>query len=232
MISLECYGHVFTVEGPPECAALLGDHGFSVRPSVAEDQALVAFRLDPQGDYYDLYHGPARSSRQQPLAVLCEIIASRVHSRVSFECSNLTFLRAEVVKWQEKALVLAGSTLTGKSRMAQALMAEGGKVWSRHFAVVDDEGQVLPYPATKLPSQGLEVEGLFQVTFEPGSDWQVDRPSPGQSALQLFPLVSGSEEAVPQALPRLAKMCQASQLFAHGQRGEAEQVLTVFKEVG
>lgn len=228
MISLECYDFVFQVDGPSAMAPLLNKKGFETPISVGERAVLSSFRLESVGEFYDLYHGESSIAEAQALPLLCEMIVARVHLMVAGACPQYTFLRADSVKAPNGAgVLLAGPAFTGKTVLAKALVEFGAESWSYHFAVLDEMGRLLPYPAPSKPAEGLEVTALLNLSYRPGSSWRVDAPSAGQGAMHLLPLVTGAEEAIAQALPRLGAVSAAAALRYAGLRGGTEQVAKV-----
>lgn len=230
MFLMTCYDETFRVDGPAEVRALLHEKGFAIEPSQSDD-SVPAFRFEKADEFYNLYEGEELIARQQPLALLCEIVAPRVHAQVAKERSGWTFLRADVVKTPDGgAVLLAGSTLTGKTRLAQAMVDSGGQLWSRFFAVVNDSGEVLRYPNPTVPEEGLELTAVCNLVYRPDSEWLAEQPSPGQAAMHLLSLVTGGEESVSKALPRLAAACMKATVRFQGQRGPAEQALQALSE--
>ena len=224
MSTLHCFGCAFQIDSPKEFELLLMAKGFELSPPVEDSQILASFRLEPKGRFYDLHQGEARVSSSQTLALLSEIVSTRLHLLVSSHCPDYTFLRGDVVESpQGEALLLAGSTFTGKTRLARALIQSGAKPWSQHYAVLDQSGLVFPYPHAEKPSRGLKLGAVLHVPYHPGSQWSVTPSSPGQATLHLVPLVVGNEEAVPQALPRLSVASTGARMHLMGRRGAAEQ---------
>lgn len=231
MSTLHCYGGAFHLDAPSEFESLLKAKGFEITPTVKESQDLAGFRLEPKGQFYDLYQGENRVSSEQTLALLCEIVSSRIHLLVSAHCKDYTFLRGDVVQTpQGEAVLLAGSTFSGKTRFAQALIRAGAKPWSQHYAVLDQSGSVFAYPQAEKPTQGLKLSAILHVPYLPGSQWSVKTSSPGQATLHLVPLVVGAEDAVPKALPRLSVASAGARVHLMGGRGAAEQAAEAFTQ--
>lgn len=229
MMSIQCYGRFISIDGPSEAYDYLRKKGFTVVES--EETALGSFRFEAAQEYYNLYQGEDLIARQQPIPLLCEMIISRVHATIAIDCKENTFVRANVVQSPgERAILVAGSTLTGKSRLARSLAAEGGQLWSSFFAVVNDSGELLRYPSAAVPESGLEPAAILNLVYRPDSEWSVQSPSPGQAAMHLLGLVIGGEDGVAKALPRLAAACMKAQVRYQGQRGPAEQALTALAE--
>lgn len=56
------------------------------------------------------------------------------------------FVHAGVVGWQGQAIVLPGSSFSGKSTLVTALLGAGATYFSDEFAVLDGDGRVHPFP--------------------------------------------------------------------------------------
>ncbi len=231
MLSFQCYGKHFTLDGPAAAEPLLRQAGFEPSQEATTDEPLLSFRLEAKGAHYNLHLGEALLSREQSLPLLLELIASRVHLAVSGAVSEVTFLRGDVVREEEGATVFAGGDFTGQTRLAMALINQGGKPWSSHFAVVNQKGELLPYPCPALPSTGAAPRVIALVNFQPGKGTELAPASPGVTSMHLITLVRGDKEAVPRAMPRLALCCQSAQVRVTGRRGETVPVLAQLRSL-
>jgi hypothetical protein len=155
------------------------------------------------------------------------------------------FVHAGVVGWRGRAIVIPGSSFSGKSTLTAALVRAGATYYSDEYAVIDSRGRVLPFarPLQLRGSDGRFLEkvsaeslggtsgekplplGLVvETSYRPGCRWRPRRGSSGRGALALM------SHAVP-ILRRPAwtmkLLTRAAQTAVHlkGQRGEAEAVV-------
>jgi hypothetical protein len=56
------------------------------------------------------------------------------------------FVHAGVVAWNGKAIMLPGTSFSGKSTLVTSLVKAGATYYSDEYAVLDHDGRVLPYP--------------------------------------------------------------------------------------
>ncbi len=226
MSYLQCPQGVVTLEGPDEFDSRLLLKGFSIKDEAEAEPILETFRLVPKGPLYDLFQGERRISSEQTPALLSEIVASRIHDLVAAERPEYTFVRADVVQAPGgEGIVLAGSTFSGKTRLAQALIQAGARPWSNHYGMLNEAGRAIPYPTAQHNDVSIRVAAILNVNYQPGAKWTVRNASAGEATLNLIPLVVGNCQAVRNALPRLGASCQSATLRLIGHRGSAEEAV-------
>ncbi len=59
---------------------------------------------------------------------------------------NMVYLHAGAVAWQGRAIVVPGTSYSGKSTLVAALLRAGATYYSDEYAVLDAGGRVHPYP--------------------------------------------------------------------------------------
>lgn len=152
------------------------------------------------------------------------------------------FLRAGVVGWRDRAIVVPGGTRSGKSTLVRALMGCGATYFSDEYAVL--EGSVVqPYPSQTQnwtrPANSLgywlDEVGSAQtinpvpvgiILFAPYQSGAVFRPkliSRGKSLLGMFKHAVAAQrnpEQVLRALEAVTRRCNALE----GVRGDAQTV--------
>jgi hypothetical protein len=154
------------------------------------------------------------------------------------------FLRAGVVGWRDRAIVMPGGPRSGKSTLVRALVRCGATCFSDEYAVLEGNN-VQPYPARlpiwpdegkSLPSWADEAEepGVPKplpvgiVVFAPYQSGAVFRPkllSRGKSLLAMFKHAVAAQrhpEQVLRALEAVSRKCNALE----GARGDAHAVAT------
>ena len=170
-----------------------------------------------------------------------EVIESWAQLTVATLARELVFVHAGVVGWRNKAIVLPGRSWSGKTTLVLALVEAGADYYSDEYALFDSEGRVHPYwrlPKLKTtpgcnvsrrllegvlcgpPPGAIPLGWVFISRYEPGSSWQPQRLSCGETLLGLLdntiPLRRRPEESV----KTLARAMTNAQGF-EGVRGEA-----------
>src|SRR5205085_11744707 len=93
-----------------------------------------------------LYAGSTRVARDPALERLLEAFEADLHLYIATASPNLTFLHAGVVGWKGRAIVVPGSSFTGKTTLVREMLHLGATYYSDEFAVVDRSGLVHPFP--------------------------------------------------------------------------------------
>lgn len=220
-----CYGVAFEVLGLGSEALVefASKSGFAVVGFEREPSEL-AFHFEAQDGLVSLRQGDEGLAAGRPLELALELMRARIHHIVSASFPSLTFVRGNTVIGEgRKGFLVAGHSLTGKSRLSQAIGALGAKPWSKHFAVLNDSGEVLPYPSVMKPEETIKVDGILLAPYSPGGAWEVRQASPGEMALNLVPLVEAPEEGLGAALGRIASLTTQAKERWLGERGEATE---------
>lgn len=154
---------------------------------------------------------------------------------------SLVFVRAGVVGWRGKAVIVAGA---GASTLVAALLRSGAEFYSDVFAVADEQGLVYPYGrplslrdpdgsrARRTPEEiggsrgngGLPI-GLVALTdYRQGALWR-PRPVPTMECLRvLLAAVPGVEARAEAAAGVLARALFRAQCV-RGDRGDTRDVV-------
>lgn len=162
---------------------------------------------------------------------------------------ELVFVHAGVVGWKDRAVVVPGRSLSGKSTLVLSFVERGAHYYSDEYAIFDSEGRVHPYwrlPKLRVASDQKVASSLLGGTlsgappkpiplgwvlisrYEADRRWHPRRLSCGGTLLGLLdntvPLRCRPEQSV-KVLARAVKNAQGFE----GMRGEAadfaEQVL-------
>lgn len=155
------------------------------------------------------------------------------------------FVHAGAVGWRGRAILIPGSSGTGKTTLTAALVRAGASLFSDEFAVLDRSGRVHPYP---LPlrvkggdgpgAEGISVEelegvaagkpspvGLILATrFDPGARGPLRRLSPGRAALLLLSHANQARTRSGRVMETVAAAARDA-LTLQGPRGEAEAIV-------
>src|SRR5207249_4859741 len=95
--------------------------------------------------YSTLYADAARLVRTPDLPRLLHELESDLSLYVATEARRRVFVHAGVVGWRGKAILLPGSSLSGKSTLVAELVRAGATYYSDEYAVLDAQGRVFPF---------------------------------------------------------------------------------------
>jgi hypothetical protein len=154
---------------------------------------------------------------------------------------GLVFVHAGVVGWRNRAIVMPGRSLSGKSALVLALVEAGAEYYSDEYAIFDSEGRVHPYwrlPNVRVAS-GRKVASRLQggipngpppipiplgwvliSRYEAGSSWQPRRLTCGETLLGLLDNTVPLRIRPEQSVKALSKAVANAQGF-EGARGDA-----------
>jgi hypothetical protein len=181
-------------------------------------------------------------ARSTDAAEVAEAFETDLAWLVSERSPRRVFLRAGVVGWRDRAIVIPGGPRTGKSTLVRALVSCGASYFSDQYAVLEGN-TVSPYPSRTVGwSMPLAVRGNWDVEdmrppkplpvgvvlFAPYQSGAVFRPkmlSRGKFILGMFKYAVASQrdpERVLRSLEVVARRCNALE----GVRGDAQTVAT------
>jgi hypothetical protein len=227
--------------GAAPCAAGTVERAYALR-------TLPATIAEREESYLLLADGRplVRSSEPEEIADAFEenlrwLVAERSPRRV--------FLRAGVVGWRDRAIVIAGGRGTGKSLLVRALVAAGASYFSDDYAVLEGN-MVEPYPSRvpywpSLPGQGLAcwlqefaagrepkpvpVGVVLFAPYQPGAVFRPKLISRGKSLLGMFKHAVAAQRNpahVLRTLEAVTRRCNALE----GVRGDARVVASYLLE--
>jgi len=217
-------GAEFARQGPPD-AVLTVQAGRSV-----EGEAC-----------YEVVENGAVISSLSGVEAAVGAVESWAQLTVATLAKGLVFVHAGVVRWKDRAIVVPGRSLTGKSTIVLSFVERGAGYHSDEYAIFDSEGQVHPYwrlPKLRVayeqkaagsllgatlrgaPPEPVPLGWVLMSRYEAASRWRPRRLSCGETLLGLLdntvPLRRRPEESV----KVLAKAVKNAEGF-EGLRGEA-----------
>ncbi len=205
---------------------------------------LVSLQAEPGSGRWSLWEGGTLALRGASTREALRELEDRVELRFLSATSGL-FLHAAVVRWRERALVLPGRSMSGKTTLTQELLAAGAEYGSDEFAYLDEEGQVHPYrralsirgagaiPIRRRPRGGGACRftepapaALFVLApYQPGAVLDVKRMRGSAAALSLLRHAPGFRAHPDQAMRVMTRALQTARVYA-GTRGSARQAAT------
>jgi hypothetical protein len=168
------------------------------------------FRLLPTGENGLHWHfvGPSGPSGMfADFTLLLGMLDTALRRYVAEHAPDRVFVHAGAVAHRGRAIVIPGSSFSGKSTLVAALVRAGAAYYSDEYAVLDEHGLVHPYARPlsirqadpQLPHR-QSVEGLGGTTgadpvpvgliaatlYRPGAGFNAERRSPGHGVLALL----------------------------------------------
>jgi len=190
---------------------------------------------------YEITEKGTISGIESSLRGAAEAVESWAQLTVATLAKGPIFVHAGVVGWRNRAIVIPGRSLSGKSTLVLELVRAGAEYYSDEYAIFDSEGRVHPYwrlpklrAASDQDAAGRLLTGVLcgpppvpiplgwvlLSRYESESSWQLRRLTSGKTLLGLLdntvPLLSRPEESI----KTLAKALENAQGF-EGPRGEA-----------
>src|SRR5262249_40158371 len=152
--------------------------------------------------FHLLYWGASRVARTLDLDQMAKALESWLELIVAQGARRHLFVRAGVVGWDGKAIVLPGPRGSGKTTLVAALVRAGAIYYSDRYAVLDGNGRVHAYPKRlnltgeadgpqeelrKAAGGGapppLPVGLVALLAYQPRAHWRPRRLSSGQALL-------------------------------------------------
>jgi hypothetical protein len=169
-------------------------------------------------------------------------LGATVRHHVALHAAAHVFIHAGVVCGGDTAIVIPGSSRSGKTTLVAELVRAGASYYSDDYAVVDSDGMIHPYPKPLSvrsdgpgPGQPVPVPevqiatrpiraGLIVVTsYEAGARWRPTVCTSGEGALELLQHTVVARSRPGQALAAVCRLARGTRVL-RGARGEASAV--------
>jgi hypothetical protein len=154
---------------------------------------------------------------------------------------GLVFIHAGAVAFDGAAILLPGRSFSGKSSLTHALVRAGGTYYSDEFALLQPNGDVLPYPralalrgsdgsfARRIPIDALPSVGsgparvalVAALRYDAELGWAVDEPGAAAGVLALIDNAVAAQSRPAEVLAASAA-AMANGRFKRGSRGAAD----------
>ena len=185
-----------------------------------------------------VYVDEVRLARSLELDDVLHALESDLALYVAEHARGRLFLHAGVVGWGDRAIVIPGASMSGKSRLVAALLEAGATYYSDEYAVLDGRGRVHAYPRTLSLRDGASVPpattvgwraplpvGLVVVTrYRAGARWRPRRLSPGRAGIEMLTHAVAARRRPAAALRVLARALSSARAWK-GARGEAAEIV-------
>ena len=149
-----------------------------------------------------------------------------------------TFVRAAVVGWHDRAVLILGKSGSGRTTLLSELVAAGATYYSDQFALIDKQGRVHPYACPLRIHDGsrstqrfveefggvtgcdpLCVALLLVCRYRRGARWKPKRLTPAEARLQILQHAVAAPASGTPALQALEQIA-AQATVVSGVRGE------------
>jgi hypothetical protein len=174
-----------------------------------------------------LYGNLNKLARTMSLDEVFETFRKDLQHAVPFLAKHKVFVRAGVVGWQGRAIVIAGDEGSGKTTVVKELVEKGATYYSDEYAMLDGQGRVHPYPGLadefseeQIGKKPLRIGTIFVTRYKAGGRFRPRKLSQGQAALELLAHTTATRRIPETALTFAQKAVSQADAFK-GARGEA-----------
>jgi hypothetical protein len=172
------------------------------------------------------------------------LLDTHVQSCVGLNAPEHTFIEAGAVARNGRAILLAGKALSGKTTLVAALVSAGCTYYSDQYAVLDEQGRVVPYARPlSLPADArsetnhrgdvraaiadaapVPVGAVVATSYHPGAEWRPRRLSRGEGALALLSHAVAAQHRTEQAMRVINRALAHDPVMVASDRDEADAV--------
>lgn len=206
-------------------------------------QRIYSFVVPRRRGLHTLYRDTSALAQQSTLDDTLDGFETDLRLFVAERAPRHVFLHAGVVGWRGHAILLPGSSMSGKSRLVAELIRAGATYYSDEYAVLDATGRVHAYPRPlSLRRDGLPrfefdpteplggqrrrrplpVALVVLASYRPGARWRPRSLTAGAGALALLDHAVAARHAPARVLSALGEVAKGAR-FLTGPRGEADE---------
>lgn len=238
------HGCCVSVEGP--CEAVEAVTGLLDRsPVETSTPPRRRWVIQWDGDAWTVTASRRQLGRWPDQHEAARVAASDLELWVAEKSPRSVFIHAGCVAVGDRAVILPGVSMAGKSTLAAALVAAGARYYSDEYAVLDEAGRVHPYacplrlrigdpgssrtwrtvPTEQLGGtcglRPLPVGLVASLEYRPGAGWSVHEVDGAGTALTLLANAVGARRRPHDTFRAVTQAATASKAV-QGVRGEAE----------
>lgn len=191
------------------------------------------------------YWNLTRFVRTRNFEDLLEQFESHLQLTIAEYAPLRVFVHAGVVGWNGKAILIPGSSFSGKSTLVAELLRAGATYYSDEYAVIDARGRVHPYArdlrmrspeavqmkrmrakefSADTGSKPLPVALVVSTLFKEGARWRPRELTTGKAVLELLANTVSARSQPEMALSFLSKALAFARAVK-GARSEAKEVV-------
>ena len=195
-------------------------------------------------NYHKLYSGTEQLTRTFELDDVFDRLESHLGFFIAAEAPQDIFVHAGVVAWNQRVIVIPGGSMSGKTTLVAALLQAGATYYSDEYAVLDEDGNVQPFPrplsirqadgrrqrvdpaefGALAARQALPVGLIVDTAYRPGASWRLRRLTPGRAMLTLLENTVCARTKTRASLSALREVALQARAVK-SLRGEADQVV-------
>lgn len=127
-----------------------------------EVEYILQVKQKKDGDF-QLFKDKKNVANSSSINEFYNFVESEIRLTVAEFAVSRVFLHAGVVAWKGQAIVIPGSSFSGKTSLVAALIKKGALYYSDEYAVLDENGLVHPFPK-KLSLRGI-IDDFKQVDY-------------------------------------------------------------------
>jgi len=219
-----------------------------VRKTVDQLYSLIANPAQANGKVrrFNLgYSNLEQICRTRDFADFLNAFESHVQLAVAERSTRYVFVHAGVVGWNGRAIVIPGSSHSGKTTLVKQLIQAGATYYSDEYAVLDSRGRVHPYPrmlglrepnaaiskrvaaenlGATIGVKPLHIGLVISTKFHTGARWRPRQLTHGQAVLELLANTVSARSQPQRALSVLRCSLEQARSFK-GRRGEASEIV-------
>ncbi len=195
--------------------------------------------------YSLLYNGLERIARSFKEEEIYTTFETNLRLTIAEAARRRVFVHAGVVGWKGQAILIPGSSYSGKTTLVAELVRAGATYYSDEYAVLDEKGRVHPflkplsirenggYEQTEYPVEALGGEagkkplpvGLVLISkYRQGAHWRPQKLTAGQGALEMLAHTVSARRKPEVALSTLHQVASRASVLK-SRRGEARHVV-------
>ncbi|CAN5720265.1 hypothetical protein BH20ACI4_BH20ACI4_00290 [soil metagenome] len=205
--------------------------------TIEYEDASGKFYISKNGEELTFYTGKDR---------LVEYLCSQIRITVAEFAESKVFLHAGAVGWKDSAIIIPGSSYSGKTTLVSELIRYGAEYYSDEYAVLDEEGFLHPYPkmlsmrgiineydqvdtpphvfGAKIGKKKIPV-GLILITeFESETEWNPQILNAGEGIMEILQHTIPIRFK-PDFVLKVLKKTASRAIIAKSKRGDAKVLI-------
>jgi hypothetical protein len=212
------------------------------RSETAPPQPDLDLRLDKTGQEFHLSSAGEIVARSDVAITLIPHLIHVLDEAIVPRLASLRAIHAGTVAWNGRALLLPGSSHSGKSSLVAELLRRGAAYFSDEYALLDVDGQVHPYPRPLLLRNGrpdqlpvlagdlnatvgdasAQLGWILLLRYQPDGSWRI---APIPQSMALMALLQNTPHTLadsPEMVQTFERAVAGAECFA-GERAEANE---------
>ena len=199
-----------------------------------------------------LYGNVQRLARSAELKDVLRALRSDLNCYIAENSPRRLFVHAGAVGWKGRAIVIPGSSFSGKTTLVREFLRAGATYYSDEFTVLDQRGLVHPFttplsirrttsgspemcPAetygSRIGARPIPVGCVMSTSYRPGAKWRARPVSRAMGVMALLGNTVAARKDPPRTLSVLTKAVAEARIFKSDRAEAKEAVESVLKEM-